>query len=200
MSTEKVLFFLISISLLLKAHSFGTIPSILIPALRITEHTEYQFPKEQTLCYSENRIAEMTKIKAMRPRKSGYTIFPPKDGRKLPKEHNCRLFCLFRTNRYSAYSADSAIGSRIDGILFRSFWSQNRSQKNTITANSVYSYSGMECFLSLIVNQQLNVYAFYTSGTCAVEDSKRFQSFSSFSCGRVNDQKTIVWTLSLRFQ
>ena len=37
--------------------------------IRITEHTEYQFPKEQTLCYYENR----TKIKAMRPRKSGYT-------------------------------------------------------------------------------------------------------------------------------
>ena len=34
--------------------------------IRITEHTEYQFPKEQTLCYSENRIADMTKIKAMR--------------------------------------------------------------------------------------------------------------------------------------
>ena len=30
--------------------------------IRITEHTEYQFPKEQTLCYSENRIADVTKI------------------------------------------------------------------------------------------------------------------------------------------
>ena len=45
----------------------------------ITEHTEYQFPKEQTLCYSENRIADVTKIKAMRLRKSGYAIFPPKE-------------------------------------------------------------------------------------------------------------------------
>ena len=108
--------------------------------IRITEHTEYQFPKEQTLCYSENRIADVTKIKAMRPRKSGYAIFPPKDGRKLPKEHDYRLFCLFRTNRYSV---NSAIGSRIDGILFRSFQNQNRSQKNTITANSVYSHSGI---------------------------------------------------------
>ena len=25
-------------------------------SIRITEHTEYQFPKEQTLCYSENRM------------------------------------------------------------------------------------------------------------------------------------------------
>ena len=34
-------------------------------------HTEYQFPKEQTLCYSENRIADVTKIDMMRPRKTG---------------------------------------------------------------------------------------------------------------------------------
>ena len=62
--------------------------------IRITEYTEYQFPKEQTLCYSENRIADVAKIKAMRPRKSGYAIFSPaKDGRKLPKGHNYRLFC-----------------------------------------------------------------------------------------------------------
>ena len=48
--------------------------------IRITEHTENQFPEEQTLCYSENRIADVTKIKAMRPRKSGDVIFSPKDG------------------------------------------------------------------------------------------------------------------------
>ena len=58
---------------------------------RTTEHTEYQFPKEQTLCYSENRIADVIKIKAMRPRKSGYAIFPPKDGRK---EHDHRLLSV----------------------------------------------------------------------------------------------------------
>ena len=103
--------------------------------IRITEHSEYQFPKEQTLCYSENRIADVTKIKAMRPRKSRNTIFPAKDGRKLPKEYDYQLFCLFRTNRYSVYSAPDS------RILFCSFWNQNRSQKNTITANSVYSYS-----------------------------------------------------------
>ena len=90
------------------------------------------------MCYSENRIADVTKIKAMRPRKSGYAIFPPKDRRKLPKEHDYRLYCLFQTNRYSV---NSAVGSRIDAILFRSFQNQNRSQKNTITTNSVYSHS-----------------------------------------------------------
>ena len=92
-------------------------------SIRITEHTEYQFPKEQTLCYSENRIADVTKIKGMRPRKSGYALFLLKDRRQLPNEHDYWLFCLFRTNCYSVYiSVNSAIRSRIDGILFRSFW------------------------------------------------------------------------------
>ena len=102
-------------------------------------HTEYQFPKEQTLCYSENRIADVTKNKAMRLSKSGYTIFP-KDRQKLPKEHDYQLFCLLRTN---CYSVNSAIGSRIDGILFCSFRNHNRCQKNKIPANSVYSHSGI---------------------------------------------------------
>ena len=80
----------------------------------------------------------------MRPRKSGCAILPPKDGRKLTKEHDYWLFCLFRTNSYSVHSVNSAIGSgRIDGILFRSFQNQNRSQKNTITTNPVYSHSGI---------------------------------------------------------
>ena len=79
----------------------------------------------------------------MRPRRSWYTTFPPKDRRKLPKEHDCRLFCLLRTNRHSLYSVTSAIGSRIDGILFGSFRNKKRSQKNTITVNPVYSHSGI---------------------------------------------------------
>ena len=74
----------------------------------ITEHTEYQFPKEQTLCFSENRIADVTKIKATRPRKSGYAIFPPKDGRQLHQEHDYRLLSipnkpLFRLYRQFCY-------------------------------------------------------------------------------------------------
>ena len=57
--------------------------------VRITEHTEYQFPKEQT----ENRIADLTKIKAMRPRKSGYAIFPPKDA-KIDKQMRLPTYCV----------------------------------------------------------------------------------------------------------
>ena len=110
--------------------------------IRITEHTEYQFPKEQTLCYSQNKIADVTKINAMRPRKCRYAIFPLKDGRKLPKEHDYRLFCLFRIKRYPFYSVNSN-GSRIYGIHCLSFRNQNRSQKNTILTNSVYSHYGI---------------------------------------------------------
>ena len=65
-------------------------------------------------------------------RKSGYAIFPLKDRRKLPKEHDYRLFCLFQTNRYSIYSINSTIRSRIDGILFCSFQNQNRSQRTQL--------------------------------------------------------------------
>ena len=71
----------------------------------------------------------MTKIKAMRP----------KDWRKLPKEHDYLLFYLFRRNCYSLYSVNSAPDRRMDEILFRFFFTgsnQNRSQKNTIPANS----------------------------------------------------------------
>ena len=57
-------------------------------SIRITEHTEYQFPKEQTLWYFENRITDVTKIKEMRPRKSSFAFFPSKDRRKLSKEHD----------------------------------------------------------------------------------------------------------------
>ena len=72
-----------------------------VDSYSITEHTEYQFPKEQTLWYSENRIADVTKIKAMRPRKSRYAIFPPKDGGEIAKRTrflsilNKALFRLF---------------------------------------------------------------------------------------------------------
>ena len=79
----------------------------------------------------------------MRPRTSGYTIFPPKDGQKLPNERDYRLLCPFLPNHYSVYSVNSAIRSKIDRILFCSFRNQNRSQKNSITANSVYSHSGI---------------------------------------------------------
>ena len=58
------------------ALAFGTIPSILIPYHDYKNNRTHRisFPKEQTLCFSENRIADVTKIKAMRPRKSRYAM------------------------------------------------------------------------------------------------------------------------------
>ena len=44
---------------------------------------------------------------------------------------------------YSGHSVHSAIGSRMNGIVFRSFQKRNRSQKNTNTVYSMYSYSGI---------------------------------------------------------
>ena len=92
--------------------------------IRITEHTEYQFPKEQTLCFPENR--------KLRRWNRGSLGTPFSRGKM---DENCQK----NTNRYSVCSINSAI----DVILFRSFPNQNRSQKNTITSNSVYSHSGI---------------------------------------------------------
>ena len=77
--------------------------------IRITEHTEYQFPKEQTLCYSENRIADVTKIKAMRPRKSRTPFYRRKTG------ENCQKNTITGYTVYK-YSKQTAIPS-IQSIL-----------------------------------------------------------------------------------
>ena len=95
------------------AHSFGTIPSIRFLFWYKNNRTyRISMPKRThfVLFWKQNGWRG----------KSGYAIFPPKDGRKLPKEQDYRLFCLFR-----------------------SFQNQNRSQKNTITVNSMYSHSGI---------------------------------------------------------
>ena len=44
---------------------------------------------------------------------------------------------------YSFHSVHSAIGSRMNGMIFRSFRKRNSSQKNTNTVYSEYSYSGI---------------------------------------------------------
>ena len=44
---------------------------------------------------------------------------------------------------YSFHSVHSAIGSRMNRMIFRSFRKRNRSQKNTNTVYSEYSYSGI---------------------------------------------------------
>ena len=69
----------------LRARSFGTVLLILIPVYKNNRTYRISDPKRTD---SENRIADMTKIMAMRPTKSQYTIFPLKDRQKLSKEHN----------------------------------------------------------------------------------------------------------------
>ena len=44
---------------------------------------------------------------------------------------------------HSFHSVHSAIGSRMNGMIFRSFRKRNSSQKNTDTVYSEYSYSGI---------------------------------------------------------
>ena len=44
---------------------------------------------------------------------------------------------------YFFHSVHSAIGSRMNGMIFRSFRKQNSSQKKTNTVYSEYSYSGI---------------------------------------------------------
>ena len=81
----------------------------------ITEYTEYQFLIKQIARYSENRIADVIK----RDRRE-CAIFPPK-----------------------YYSVHSAIGSRMNGIAFRSLWNRNSSQKNTSTVYSGIGRNGI---------------------------------------------------------
>ena len=53
---------------------------------------------------------------------------------------------------HSFHSVHSAVWSRMNGMIFRSFRKQNRSQRNTNNIYSKYSYSGIvpkECALSL---------------------------------------------------
>ena len=92
--------------------------------IRITEHTEYQFPKEQTLCYSENRIADVTKIKAMRPRKSRYAIFRQKTSENcqtntitgyilsIPNKPLFRQFCYRELTDYYSVHSGIRIGAK----------------------------------------------------------------------------------------
>ena len=65
--------------------SFDTIASNSYSGIGITEHTEYQFPKEQTLCYSENRIADVTKIDVLRPMSASAQLSRQKTGENYQK-------------------------------------------------------------------------------------------------------------------
>jgi len=59
---------------------------------------------------------------------------------KFPKR--TRLLSI-PSKPYSFHSVRSATASKMNGMIFRSFWKRNSSQKNTNTVYSKYSYSGI---------------------------------------------------------
>ena len=121
--------------------SFDTIPSNSYSGIGITEHTEYS---QKNRLGAILKTADVTKIDVLRPMSASAQLSRQKTGENYQKN---------TITSYSVYSKQTAIprlfsqfcyrGTRIDGILFRSFRNQNRSQKNTITVSSVYSHSGI---------------------------------------------------------
>ena len=63
--------------------------------------------------------------------------------KNFPKERVFWPILSIPSKPYSPYSVHSAIGSRMNGIIFRSFRKRNSSQKNTNTVYSEHSYSGI---------------------------------------------------------
>ena len=82
--------------------------------------------------------------------------FPDKN---FPKECVC-----IPSKPYSFHSVHSAIGSRMNGMIFRSFRKRNScSQKNTNTVYSEYSYSGIvpkERALNIYFTSSVNIMRF----------------------------------------
>ena len=127
----------------LKAAFFWDYSGYSYSGLRITEYTEFQFPKERLFIlkteYSWRRWTE------------NYFVFQPEarsqatgalTGARQPRWISRQKF-LKRTRilripskPYSVHSVHSAIRSRMNGMTFRSFRKRNSSQKNM---NTVYS-------------------------------------------------------------
>ena len=65
--------------------------------------------------------------------------------RRISRQKFPKRTCILSipSKPYSFHSVHSAIGSRMNGMIFRSFRKRNSSQKNTNTVYSEYSYSGI---------------------------------------------------------
>ena len=102
--------------------------------LGITEYTEFLFRKERFLIWKRNTHG---------------------GGDLAWNYHNCQARLVIAaaydfprilsipSKPYSSHSVHSDIGSRMNGMIFRSFRKRNSSQKNTNTVYSEYSYSGI---------------------------------------------------------
>ena len=108
--------------------------------LGITEYTEFQFRKERSLIWKRNTHGGGD---------LGTTIPAVRDWRERPRRISRQKFPKRTRNLsipskpYSFHSVHSAIGSRMNGISFRSFRKRNSSQKNTKTVDSEYSYCNL---------------------------------------------------------
>ena len=110
--------------------------------LGITEYTEFQFRKERSYMFQIWIAISIPIVSTGSQQRPVETIillkrlFPAK---KFPKR--TRVLSIL-SEPHSFHSVHSAIGSRMNGMIFRSFRKRNCSQKNTNTVYSEYSYSG----------------------------------------------------------
>ena len=101
--------------------------------LGTTEYTEFQFRKERSWIWKRNTHGGGDlKTTSKRPHRISRQIFPKRT----------RILSI-PSKPYSFHSVHSAIRSRMNGMIFRSFRKRNSSQKNTNTVYSEYSYSGI---------------------------------------------------------
>ena len=104
--------------------------------LGTTEYTEFQFRKERQFwkrnTHGGGDLRTTMSAHARAPRRISRQKFPKRT----------RILSI-PSKPYSFHSVHSAIGSRMNGMIFRSFRKRNSSQKNTNTVYSEYSYSGI---------------------------------------------------------
>ena len=108
--------------------------------LGITEYTEFQFRKERSQIWKRNTHGggDLRTTMSAHALDCQRTLWRRISRQKIPKR--TPILCI-PSKPYSFYSVHSAIGSRMNGLIFRSFRKRNSSQKNTNTIYSEYSYS-----------------------------------------------------------
>ena len=104
--------------------------------LGITEYTKFQLRKERSYMFQiwkrNRRWPEASHDRRGRPRRISRQKFPKRT----------RILSI-PSKPHSFHSVHSAIGSRMNGMIFRSSRKRNNTQKNTNTVHSEYSYSGI---------------------------------------------------------
>ena len=121
-----------------RVHYFGAILAILSPVWE-QQYMEFQFRKERPYMF------QIWKRNRRRP--ENYICAGDRRGRprSISRQKFTKRTCILSTPRkpYFFHSVHSAIGSRINGMIFRSFRKRNSSPKNTNTVYSEYCDSGI---------------------------------------------------------